>query len=463
MLRSLRAQLSLSILLVVLITVGLTCLLANLFINQQFTRYLTEQESTRSENITYDLSRQYNALTRTWNVDYLHTVGMYSLYDGYIVKVYDLNGKVVWDAENHDMTLCGQIMDDITARMQKSKNDGGFVTHTYDLRQNGQKVGSASVSYYSPYFYSDSDFQYLEGLNTIFLVIGLLACASSLIIGWLLARRIARPITKTADIAKQISLGNYAIRFEGQTKTKELDVLAEAINHLAGALNEQETLRKRLSTDIAHELRTPLTAVASHLEAMLEGLWEATPARLQSCYEEIIRLCTLVADLERLAKIEGDNLTLNKSRIDLLEIARAVCENLKIELSKKNLSLAFEGESAYVDADRDRMRQVVTNLLSNAIKYTPANGNICIEVRDSAASAVVAVKDDGIGIPENELPLIFERFYRTDKSRNRQTGGAGIGLTIVKSIITAHGGTVTVDSHPDQGSCFTVTLPKRHC
>lgn len=458
--RSLKAQLSLAILLILLLTIALIGISANWFIGQEFVKYVAKQERTRSENISADLGRQYNPFQKSWNLDYVHIIGMYSLYEGYILKIFDMDGKVVWDAENHDMSLCGKIMEEISARMGKRGRQGSFVTSTYDILQGSQKVGAVSVTYYGPYFLSEHDFSFLSAMNTVLLAVGVLAGAASVFVGFLLARRIARPVTKTAYIAKQIAEGNYGIRFEPGIKIQEINELVTSINHMADALSKQENLRKRLTTDIAHELRTPLTSVGSHLEAMIEGLWEATPERLQSCHDEVQRLGTLVADLERLAKIEGDSLKLNKTQVDLLEIVRTAAENMKAEADKKNLALSVLGRSSSVYADPARLHQVIANLLSNAIKYTPDGGGIEVTVSDTPDSGIVKVSDTGIGIPEQELPLVFERFYRTEKSRNRKLGGAGIGLTIVKSIVTAHEGTVSVESYGDRGSCFTVRIPK---
>ncbi|WP_455718920.1 sensor histidine kinase, partial [Anaerosporobacter sp.] len=142
-------------------------------------------------------------------------------------------------------------------------------------------------------------------------------------------------------------------------------------------------------------------------------------------------------------------------------IAHSCYNRYEIEAKKKNISSVIEGESSFVHADKDRISQVMANILSNAIKYTQENGNIRIEVKDTHNSSIFVVEDDGIGIPRHELSLVFERFYRTDKSRNRKSGGAGIGLAIVKSIVTAHGGTVQAESTEEQGSRFTVTLPKQ--
>lgn len=458
--KSLRKQLSLSILLTLLITIGLIGLLSNWFINREFEKYITELGRERRENIVDDLGRQFDGFKRNWKLDYVHAIGMNALYDGYILKLYDAGGNMVWDAENHDMSLCGQIMNEISARMEERGAAGGFVDNTYEIDQNGKKVGAVSIKYYGPFFMNEADFNFINVMNTVLLVIGILSSACSVVVGCLLARRISRPVTKTAYIAKQISKGNYDIRFEPGTRIRELDDLADAINHLSDALKSQEKLRKQMTADVAHELRTPLTALSSHLEAMIEGLWDATPERLKSCHEEVKRLGTLVEDLGQLAKIEGENLVLNKSRMDLFEIVHTVSDTMKGEISKKNLTLSIKGSPVFAEADKNRFSQVVANLLSNAVKYTPEGGAIEIEVYETDRLGIVKVTDTGIGIPETELPLIFERFYRTEKSRNRKSGGAGIGLAIVKSIVNAHGGTVTVDSIKEQGSCFTVSIPK---
>lgn len=461
MLRSLRAQLSLSILLILLITVALISVFSNWYINREFEDYITRQENERSKSIVSDLVNQYNGLSRGWNQNFLHTIGMYSLYDGYMLKIYGADGAVLWDAEHHDMSLCSQIMDEISERMKDVKKSGNFVTNVYDITRDGKAVGSVSITYYGPFFFTENDYLFIKTLNTVLLVIGLLSAAFAVVSGSLLASRIARPITKTAYIATQISMGNYNIRFESTPDTRELGDMVFAINHLAEALSEQESLRKRLTSDVAHELRTPLSAVGAYLEAMIEGIWEATPERLQSCHEEIKRLGNLVADLERLSKIEDGSMNLNKTQADLYEIARTAIHNLEPKAMEKNLSLSIAGDSSYVDVDRERIIQVVMNLLSNAINYTPPSGHICVNVSEAGQNGIISVKDDGIGIPEHELPFIFERFYRTDKSRNRKTGGTGIGLTIAKSIVEAHGGKIKVESSLDTGSCFTIMLPQK--
>jgi signal transduction histidine kinase len=288
----------------------------------------------------------------------------------------------------------------------------------------------------------------------------------SVAMSFILARRISLPIVKTVAVTEQIAAGNYDIRFESTTKTTELCDLVEAVNHLADTLSQQEALRKRLTADVAHELRTPLTTLGTHLEAMTEGVWEPTPERLTGCHEEILRLGKMVSDLERLERVEADNLQLDKTETDLLALARSITDNFAGELSKKNLQLDMKGEAAVVPIDKDRITGVIGNLVSNAVKYTPEGGRIAVTVENAPDAGILSVEDTGIGISENDLPHIFERFYRADKSRTRSsgcgsTGGAGIGLAIAKSVTTAHGGEITVQSDPGRGSRFVIRLPKK--
>lgn len=459
MFRSLRAQLSLSILLIAFVTVGLISVFSNWFINREFENYVMRQEKERSIKIADDLSTGYSNITG-WSEDFLHTVGMYSLTDGYILKIYSITGEKLWDAENHDMSLCEKIMSEISERMAKAKKSGDFVTSDFDIQYNGYKVGSVSITYYGPFFFTENDYLFIKTLITVLFVIALLSALFSIVAGGLMARRLSRPIVKTAYIASQISEGNYNIRFENTPRIRELDDMVQSINQLAKALEEKENLRKRLTSDVAHELRTPLASVGTHLEAMIEGMWEATPERLQSCYDEVKRIGMLVADLQQLSNTENQNLQLHYTELDMLELSEKVFANFKADVLKKKINVSTSGESVTVNVDRERFSQVLINLISNAIKYTQEGGSIFIDVSDSGEFCIVKISDTGIGIPAEDLPYIFERFYRTDKSRNRKTGGTGIGLTIAKSIVEAHGGKIEVQSDVGKGSSFTVVLPK---
>lgn len=460
--QKLSTQLSVGFVLIVFVAISSISLTANLLIHQQFEQYVAEEQKNFSEEMADMLAPQYDGDRDEWNLDYIHGFGMYALKDGYIIKLYDAQENVVWDAENHDMTLCHQMMLEISTQMEERRPElqGDFMTYRYDLRQSGETVGYLDVSYYSPYYLNEDDFQFLDALNRILFIVGLLSIAGAAMAGVILARRLSAPIARTTEITREISQGNYAIRFESAVQTKELAELSESVNHMAQRLEEQEVLRRRLTSDVAHELRTPIANVSSHLEAIIEGVWEATPERLQGCYDELGRISGIVSDLERLQQIEQETMDLNREPVELLELAQAVSTAFESELERKRLTCVVTGQPAMVSGDQRRLYQVIVNLLSNAIKYSVEGGKIDIKVEDGLEAAVFTVADQGIGIPEPDLPLIFERFYRADRSRNRKTGGAGIGLTIAKAIVQAHGGTISVESREGQGSRFQVVLPK---
>lgn len=460
--RKLSSQLSLGFALIVLVTIALISLVANISIRVQFEKCVCRQQKNFSEEIADSLAPQYNRDTGEWNVEYIHGYGMYALRDGYIIKLCDMDGNVVWDAMNHDMTLCHQVMLEISTRMEEKRPEleGDFLTYRYDLRQGGETVGTLDVSYYGPYYFNEDDFQFLASLNYILFIAGILATAGAVAAGVILARRFSAPISQITGITREISEGNYAIRYESEARTQELEELIDAVNHMAESLERQESIRRRLTSDVAHELRTPIANVSSHLEAIIEGVWEPDTERLQNCYDELGRISDIICDLEKLRQVEDENMILDKEPVDLLELSKGVRTAFEPELDRKQLNCAVDGEAAVVSGDQKRLYQVIYNLMSNAVKYSTEGGHIQIQVSDGPQAAQLTVADQGIGIPKEDLPLIFERFYRTDRSRNRKTGGAGIGLTIVKAIVQAHGGKIEVESEESQGSRFIVTLPK---
>lgn len=458
--QKLRTQLSTGFALIVFATVALISLASNLLINRQFEKYVVSRQRIFADRLASGLADQYNMESGVWNLDYIHGFGMYALNDGYIIKVYDLNGSVVWDAENHDMTFCNQIMSDIQNQLSEHQMAGKLEIRHYTLSLTGTQIGSAEIRYYTPYYSNENEFQFLKSLNLILLVVGGVSLLGAVAAGSMLARRIALPLAKTKEIAREISDGNYKIRFESRTGTQELIELTQSVNQMAEALEKQEMIRQRMTADAAHELRTPIANVSSHLEAMIEGVWEATPERLQRCYEELSRISGLIADLEELSRIENENLRLQFEPVDLLELVDHVRGSFEPSIKEKKINCTVTGEPVIVSGDWKRLCQVVCNLLSNAVKYTPEGGTIQIQIKEKPERAVLSVQDDGIGIPAEELPFVFERFYRADQSRNRKTGGSGIGLSVVKAIVQAHGGKVSVESEWGCGSRFFVELKK---
>jgi signal transduction histidine kinase len=197
------------------------------------------------------------------------------------------------------------------------------------------------------------------------------------------------------------------------------------------------------------------------MEAMIDGIWRPEPERLISCHDEIMRINRMVGDLEKLAKYESESLILIKTSFDISGLIQHIIQNFENEFMNKDIKISFFSEEEVVFADKDKMSQVIINLLSNAQKYTPQGGMVEVAVKGTNDSAEISVRDTGNGISPEDLPYIFERFYRADKSRNRMTGGAGIGLAITKAIVEAHKGRIQVKSKVNEGSEFIVSLPKQ--
>ena len=459
---SLRVKLSAAFVAVTLLLFFIVSVLANVLLERQFRQYVIAKQNQKITDTVALIKTRYDDWGGKWDAGGVETIGMNALGDGLILHLTDNSGKTVWNAREHNNGMCTAILQHMAQNMQ-SRNpsfQGGYADQEVAIIANGATVGRLLIGYYGPYFYTDSDIKFLETLNSLLIWAAVLSSAAALGFGMFMARRLTLPITQVTGMAARIASGDYSARVHDTAATKEITALTHAINSLADTLSKQETLRKRLTADVAHELRTPIATLQSHLEAMIDGIWQADERRLKSCHEEIIRISKMVGDLEKLAQYESENLQLEIARFDLSALIGRVTTNFEGQYLEKGVRLAFQHHEEMIEGDSDKLSQVAINLLSNALKYTGEGGVVTVQLTGEEDCIKLSVRDTGTGIPPEDLPHIFERFYRTDKSRNRLTGGAGIGLTITKAIVEAHGGSIAAVSTPGEGSRFTVTLPR---
>lgn len=458
---TIRQKISFSIVGVVLIAILLFSIITQWSIQGEFRSYIESQQKKKTETIITSLSNTFTPINNNWNENEIHVIGMSSLYEGFIIRVSDIAGNTVWDAETHDMGLCNQVRSDIIERMEKEGGvtGGEFSTNEYELKQQNVVIGFVTISFYGPYFFSQDDFMFLQTLNKITYVVGGFSLVLAILIGYFLAKNISKPISNAVHATNEIANGNYTVSNLFDTNVIELNELSTSIHKLADSITAQENLRKQMTADVAHELRTPLTAVSTHLEAMIEGIWEPTNERLTSCQEEVNRIIAIVKDLEQLELIENKRYQLHYTIFSLNDVVTKVCNNFAMQMKDKNLQLTVEGEELSLHADYDRVTQIVVNLLSNAIKYTNDGDRINIRLCNEGYKVALYIEDTGIGMSKDQLPYIFERFYRVDKSRNRKTGGAGIGLTIVSSLVKAQGGKIGIESEQGVGTTVKVEFP----
>ncbi|MFK7695633.1 ATP-binding protein [Paenibacillus sp. HJGM_3] len=284
--------------------------------------------------------------------------------------------------------------------------------------------------------------------------------AAAIVFSLLISRKLSQPLQHVYSMATQIGEGKRDVRIAVRGP-EEVRQLAITLNDMTAELKRQEDWRHHLMEDFMHELRTPLTSILSQVEAIVDGLFEPDNERLQDIYDEMVRLSRLVNDLERLSEAEAARFTMNVRRTNMTELVRRVYNNYKALAREKGIRLLFEPTNVpcYAEVDRDKIVQVVTNLVLNAIKYTSGGGTVKLVVDWSEDSTFVMCEDTGIGIQADDLPYIFNRLYRADKSRSRFSGGVGLGLSIAKALVEAHHGAISAVSRVGHGSRFTVQLP----
>ena len=320
----------------------------------------------------------------------------------------------------------------------------------------GRRLGTVTISPASGQLYSPEERTLRTSLDRLHLIAGGAAIAAALLIAFLLAQTLTRPLRRLRDTAERMERGEVDARVEAGGPP-ELEALGRALNRLAETLEHEEENRKANAADLAHELRTPVNALLSRIEAVQDGIL-AGPENLEAMHTEVLRLTRLLNDLARLADAERPGLLLDKVPIDLAAVVERVADSFAPHFTETGVALRVEAQHVLVAGDEGRLEQIVTNLVSNAWRYTEA-GEVSVLLRREASDAVLEVADSGVGIPAEDLRHVFTRFWRGDRSRSRATGGAGIGLAIVRELVRAHDGRIDVDSTPGVGSTFRVVLP----
>jgi signal transduction histidine kinase len=337
---------------------------------------------------------------------------------------------------------------------------GEYRQKSYDITIGNDDIVQLYIGYIGIYNNTEEDLIFKSAMNFSLILSGTIVLGIAIIFSFLISKRVSKPIVSITNTANEIQKGNYSIRSNVYTSTKEFYDLAKSINYLAENLHKQESLRKRLTSDLVHEIKTPLTILNNYIDAFIDGIWEVNNEKLYSCQEEVLRLSKMADNLKNVYMLEESKLNLNKSQFDISEFIRKIIDTFKPIYMKKKIKISYFGEQiVFVFMDEDKIKQIIYNLLSNAYRYTDNNGQVTISLEKHKENIVIKVKDNGIGITEEDLEYIFERFYRSDLSRTRETGGAGIGLTIVKTLTEAHNGSISVKSQLGKGSEFILNIP----
>jgi two-component system, OmpR family, sensor histidine kinase BaeS len=424
-----------------------TTVAVNLVVGGLLTGYFEQQQAAQQEQVVSALASSYR-VHGGWDRTDLDTLGASLTMSGGTLAVEDASGRIVWQSSTTGMggmmgsggQMMGQAALGPEQRLAITADGGRVGTAVLRLPQAGLAA---------------PDRAFRDAVTRTLLVTGVIVAALAVLLGVLLARRATVPVRRLTAAADAWSRGERARRVRYPARD-EFGAMAASFDRMADSIEDQERLRRTFAGDVAHELRTPLMILRGQVEAMQDGVMDRDDAGLASMHEEVDRLGRMVADLEVLASADAARFTLRTAPVDLGELAAEVAAELRSLFPDRTLRLEAASVPVVVDGDPVRLRQVLGNLLTNALRFTPEGGSVELSLAATGPEAVLRVSDSGPGIPEDELPHVFDRFFR-----GRQAGytGSGIGLAVVSELVRAHGGSVSAGNLPGGGAVFSVTLP----
>ncbi|MFC2013771.1 ATP-binding protein [Chloroflexota bacterium] len=441
MIHSLRFRLLVAFTLVIVIAVGTVFFFVNQMTQGEFRQFSERSEHMRFTRVGFELSRYYHT-QGSWEGIQSYVEQWGNLYGKRIILT-DLGGMVLADSEGD---LLGEQYHADTPGMPLSTPRGGGIP--------GRLYISPETSVELP------STQGLSRAISYFLLWGgLLAIAIALLITFFLSRRISAPIKSITLASKRLGQRDFSQRVQIKEKG-EIGELANTFNSMTTDLEQAEELQRNMVADIAHELRTPLSNIKGYLEAFRDGVIKADTGTIQSLDEEATLLLRLVDDLQELSLAEAGELKLNRQAENIIRLIQQTVSAKRHQAAAKGVLVSTDlpDNLPMGNIDAHRINQVLLNLLDNAIAHTAKDGTIIVTAKQEGNWIEVAVTDTGKGIPPEDLPNVFERFYRVDKSRTRATGGSSLGLTITKRLVEAHGGKIKVQSELGKGSCFSFTV-----
>lgn len=425
-----------------------TAFLLREFMISDFREYLEGEKEDQAYLITASLESSFDKHSG-WDREAAVENTVWALMLGFDIAVYDEKGNLVMDAGQAAESLSPLVKKRIAGILEPRSDSGESDYIPYSLFLGGREIGQVKLRFLNPHkekvFVKRSD---------RFLVLSIMLLGGfAVLVSILFSKRLTDPIKGLTKAAVDLGEGDLKRRVE-ISGVDEIGRLSGAFNRMAQAIETHESLRRKLTANVAHELRTPIAAMRGELEAMIDGYIPAERESLQSLYAEIGRLRKLLDGLEELSRAEASSLNLERQSFELAPFLANIVDRLAVTSEERRISLELScDEGLSIRADPDRLSQIVINLISNAIKACGPGGRVVVAADRKGDNVRITVTDNGSGIKEADRPFIFERFYRVSGN------GLGLGLTIVKELVEAHGGKVTVSSEYGKGSQFIVMIP----
>jgi two-component system sensor histidine kinase BaeS len=447
MIKNLWTKFFLLLIAVCLIALSSALLLRELVLSD-FRKYLAGEMEDRVYWVTASLESTYEKHSE-WEKENVTEDIVWALMLGFKVRLYDMDGRLITDTESAVKSISPLMKKRVMAISELMEAESGSKFIPYTLFLNGREIGQIEVNFLRP----KKEDIFIQRSNRMLLLSLMLLGGSAMFLSFVFSRMLTKPVKNLTKGVTAIGEGNLKTRVSISGKD-EISTLSEAFNRMAQTLETQESLRKKLTSNIAHELRTPLSIIRGELEGMMDGFIPIDKEHLESLYAEIGRLRRIIERIEDLAQAEASGLTLRKQRFALKPFLNNIAERFRKTFQEKGVGLDIHCEDGLqADADPERLSQVMINLLSNALNATGTGGLVMISATGKNEGLAIEVTDNGRGIHEKDLPFVFERFYKG------KDGGLGLGLTIVKELIESHGGRIEARSEFGKGTTFTVYLP----
>jgi two-component system, OmpR family, sensor histidine kinase BaeS len=427
-----------TLIIAVLLAVGLATLFVNNGVSGRVDRYAHARLKRQALHVAADAGQEYSGHLG-WSPAAASEVLTESRLVELNVTLRDAHGRTVASGN-------GRPPDDAAARV------------VVPITSHGDRVGSLIAAPAGGSVITATDRQLATSLNRLYLLAAISAAVIAILLGVGIAAVVGRPLRRLRRAAEQIQSGELDVVIPAGGPV-ELQDLGHALDALRQTLRRQENARKESAADLAHELRTPVSTLLGRIEALQDGVLPPNNHNLETMRTDTLRLKRLADDIDQLAEADKAAFFVEHIRVDLAAIVRAQTDAATLAFQAAGISLSADLGPAPVMGDPDRLAQICANLLTNARSYTPAGGSVAVCVQAARAEAVLTVADTGIGIAPDDLPRIFERFWRADRSRSRATGGAGIGLAIVRALVRAQGGSIHARSDLGRGTTITIRMP----
>lgn len=452
---SIRKQLFGIFLSIGLIMVLCTSLIVNVSIQKSFQLYVESNIKYASQTLTRVLASLYEKDQWEQNVGQQMLLENYLGLGNFSIAILDESKNFIWGSTQEDLRKELQHRGELKL--------GSVVYQVADspIYSEGNLVGYARIGYYPSATLSRNDIKFKNDINLSIVWCSSMILMCFILAGLYLSRLFTYHIYGISKTSIALADGKLKARYPFKSRIKEIETLRHSMNYLGEKLERQDEIRKKLISDISHEIRTPLQVLQSNLEAMIDGIYPIDEEQMEMLYKEVVRFGKLLNNLDMLKNVEENEIKKEFKLVGLNESVKEVFDAFKIVAKEKKITYHLkqaETENVIIKGDPDSLKQLWMNILSNAFKFTSDKGEIKVTTALVGKECVVTVEDTGIGINEEDLPYVFERMYRGDKSRE-QYEGSGIGLTMVKTIVENHQGKIYIESEEGKYTKITVHLP----